>query len=85
MHAEILTLSELDILNSIAIELHKAETKHPAWTKDVIHATSIMQEESGEAIRAAIQYVYENGNIVELKKELIQTAAMCIRVLKNLK
>lgn len=70
----------IDILN----ELEKAENKHPDWPLDLIHQVSIMNEEAGEAIRAALQVVYENGKISELKKELIQTAAMCIRVLSHL-
>lgn len=71
-------------IEQILFELSKAETKHPAWPSDVIHAVAIMQEESGEAIRAAVQYVYEGGELAEVKKELIQTAAMCLRCLKNL-
>ncbi len=78
------TLKEELIINDIIEELNKAESKHPKWPSDVIHAVSIMQEESGESIRAAIQLIYEDGSLNDLKKELKQTAAMCIRVLKNL-
>lgn len=73
------------IWQDILQELHKAETKYPSWPADIIHQVAIMQEESGEAIRAAIQHVYEGGGIDEVKKELIQTAAMCLRCLKNIK
>lgn len=73
------------IIDETVAELSKAESKHPSWPEDVIHQVSIMNEESGEAIRAALQIVYENGNTTDLKTELIQTAAMCFRVLKNLK
>lgn len=77
-------MTETEAINAILHELGKAEHKHPHWPTDVIHAVSIMQEESGEAIRAAIQYEYEGGSIEHVKNELIQTAAMCLRCLKNM-
>ena len=72
------------VMTSISNEVIKAEIKHPDWPDDVIHQTAIMNEEAGEAIRAALQYVYEGGSLDDLRKELIQTAAMCVRCLKNL-
>lgn len=73
------------IINQITNEVTRAELKHPNWPKkDMIHASSIVCEESGELIRAAIQYVYEGGELEEIRKEAIQTAATCIRLLKNL-
>lgn len=73
-----------EIVKEVTYELSKAERKHTFWPKDIIHAVSIMQEESGESIRAAIQSVYENGSLDEVQHELIQTAAMCFRCLKNI-
>lgn len=72
------------IVLEILEELDRAETLHPDFPKDVIHQVAIMNEESGEAIRAAIQYEYEVGKIDNVRKELIQTAAMCIRAIDNL-
>jgi NTP pyrophosphatase (non-canonical NTP hydrolase) len=74
----------VNYMDAILEELKKAELMHPDWPKDIIHAVAIMQEESGEAIRAAIQYTYEKGTQEAIEKELIQTAAMCLRCLFNL-
>ena len=73
-----------DIIESILCELALAEDGHPSWPKDIIHQVAIMAEESGEAVRAALNYVYEKGSLEDYKMELIQTAAMSIRCLKNL-
>lgn len=78
------TKEHVTISQRVINEVLKAERKHPDWPTDIIHQVAIMQEESGEAIRATIQLVYEGGSIDEVRKELIQTAAMCFRCLKNL-
>lgn len=62
-------------------ELEAAMQKFPSFPADPIHAVSVMNEESGEAIRAALQWTYENGWVQAVATELIQTAAMCIRCL----
>lgn len=73
------------IIEEILIELRRAEKKFPYWPSDVIHSAAIVNEESGELIRASLRYSYENsGSVQEMKTEAIQTAAMCIRFLKNL-
>ena len=73
-----------DIIESILCELAISEDGHPSWPKDIIHQVAIMAEESGEAVRAALNYVYEKGSLEHYRMELIQTAAMSIRCLKNL-
>ena len=65
-------------------ELNSAEIQHPKWPDDLLHQIAIMNEEAGEATRAALHVVYEDGKKSELANELRQTAAMCIRILKNL-
>lgn len=70
--------------NLILAEYRRAKDLHPLWPDDIIHAVAIMCEESGEAIQAAINLQYENGNIEDVEKELIETAAMCLRCLVNL-
>mgnify|MGYP003631603252 CR=1 FL=1 len=76
---------EVNLLGDIVKEYKKACKKHPEWPSDILHQIAIVNEESGEATRASLQFVYEKGNIEEVKKELIQTAAMCLRMLKGLK
>lgn len=77
-------MNQMHYLNQIKFALNSAEEKHPDWPTDVIHQVSIMNEEAGESIRAALQFVYEGGSIKDVRKELLHTAAMCLRCLKNL-
>lgn len=73
------------IIEEATNEVERAQKKFPHWPDDIIHASAIVNEESGELIRAALQQKYENGSITECKKEAIQTAAMAIRFLINIK
>lgn len=77
-------MTENEAIQKIQEELVKAESKHPFWPTDILHQIAIVNEESGEATRAALQYQNEKGELKEVQTELIQTAAMCIRMLKNL-
>lgn len=72
------------IIEQIQAEVNRAKSKHPNWPEDNIHAAAIVCEESGELIRAALQHKYEGGTIDEMRKEAIQTAATCIRLLEGL-
>jgi hypothetical protein len=73
-----------NILIKILDELEKAEAKHPDWPCDILHQIAIVNEESGEATRAALQFFYKGGGLENVQAELIQTAAMCIRMLENI-
>lgn len=77
-------MNKIEIYQSIDKELKSAKVKYPNWPKDIIHQVSIMNEEAGESIRSALNHFYDNEPIIELKNELIQTAAMCIRCLENI-
>lgn len=80
-----LSYSELTALFSIVVEMKTAKDKHPNWPNDIIHAGAIVSEESGEMIRACLQHKYEGGHFSEIRKEAIQTAATCIRLLTESK
>lgn len=76
--------SEKIVFYRIAHELIKATEKHPNWpVGDVVHASAIVAEESGELIRAALQAKYEGGKYSETTKEAIQTGAMAVRFILN--
>lgn len=65
--------------------LRRAEKKHPDWpVDDLFEQVCIMQEEAGEVAKATLDFHNGSGTIPELKTELYQTAAMCLRMLKNL-
>jgi len=72
------------IVESILNEVARAEAKFPAWPTDMIHASAIVNEEAGELTKAALQWTYEGGDIIEAQKEAVQTAAMCLRFLRAL-
>ncbi len=77
--------SQLDRLlkyEAIEKELKNAKEKHPEFPDDVFKQLAIMQEEAGEVTKAVLQYRYENGSLDDIRKELIQTAAMCVRMLE---
>lgn len=71
-------------IEAVDTEYKKAVAKFPVWPSDLLYAAAIVAEESGELIRAAVQLKMEGGNKEELRKETIQTAAMCFRLLANL-
>ena len=74
------------IYNEIDAELDRAKKKHPDFPRSIVGMVSIMAEEAGEAIREANRIEDDkNGDLNALRTELIQTAAMCVRCLENLK
>lgn len=79
--------SELDRLRRYApieAELQRAKRKHPDFPRDMYKQLAIMQEEAGEVVKAVLHYDYEEGSKEDIREELIQTAAMCMRMLESL-
>jgi len=73
------------LFDEIWNELDRAEEKWPDFpSNDVVHAISILSEESGECVREANRLKLGNVNYGRLRSELIQTGAMVLRCLKNL-
>lgn len=72
------------LLMLIHQELERAESIHPNWPTCLFRMDSIINEEKGEVSRAINQYDMEGGSKQAIKDELIQTAAMCVRMLKML-
>ena len=71
-------------------ELRHAMHNHPddkwPWKSfDFVHQTAVMMEEAGEAVRAANNLHSEGGNQMALYGELAQTAAMCLRIMEQIK
>ena len=52
---------------------------------DFVHQTAVMAEEAGEAIRAANNMREGKGDQMALYNELAQTAAMCLRIMDQIK
>lgn len=77
-------MTKKEIVNLILIELQNAEVKHPEWNYDINKMALIMLEEAGEVAKAILKYQDEKGSFYDIKNELIQTAAMCIRILNNI-
>ena len=70
--------------DEIQQELERAEKKHPDFPKDMFQQLAIMQEEAGEVTKAVLHYHYEGGTLEDVREELVQTAAMCMRMLSAL-
>jgi hypothetical protein len=79
-----LSITEKRWILCIIMEKKSAEEKHKTWPKDIIHAASIVVEEAGELIKAALQHRYEKKNLYSIHGEAIQTGAMALRMLCNL-
>lgn len=79
--------SELDRLQKYAkidSELIRAKKKHPNFPNDMFQQLAIMQEEAGEVTKAVLHFHHEGGTIDHVEEELIQTAAMCMRMIEAL-
>ena len=70
-------------LKLVLDELALAEEIHPSFPHDVIHQIAVLSEETGESVKAALQYVYENGSMKDFRNEVAQVGAMAIRILAS--
>ena len=65
-------------------ELTRAENLHPNYPSSIFQQLAIMQEEAGEVTKAVLDYSEGKAALHDVREELTQTAAMCVRMLKNL-
>jgi len=72
------------ILCLVMAELERTEKIHPAWPSDLVKASAILAEEAGETLRAANSFDETRSGKKEIITEAVQTAAMAIRLLKNI-
>jgi len=80
-------LADSCFMCEIMAELDRAERIHPEWPKDMIYQAAIVNEESGELIKAVLENRFEPNkdiSIYDLAREAIQVGAMAIRFLKHL-
>lgn len=76
--------------DAILIELARAEQLHQVWPADVLHQMAILQEKVGTAQMAANDVAFSGdypdraSHHQDIRTELVQAAAMCMRCLINL-
>lgn len=68
-------------LLDVAVEVLRAEVKFPTWPNDLLHGVAVVAEESGEAVKAALDAHYKRAPVGDYRKELVHTAAMCLRAI----
>jgi len=77
-------MTDAEAIDAILDELILALRKWPNWTEDVVHGAAILGEEAGEVLRAALRLTYEGGSVDDLRREVCQCGAMCLRMLRHL-
>lgn len=76
-------VQELRIMQAVFAELAAARQRYPAWPVDIVHATVVMVEEATETLKAAneVRWGHKGTTVAEVRREAIQTMAMCVRLL----
>lgn len=64
---------------------NRANKLHPEQAGSLYEICAILSEETGEVSNAVIEYMKGNGDREQIKRELIDTAAVCIRALEYLR
>lgn len=72
----------MNVMSDIWEEYIDSRVKHPIFPKDLARQCLILTEEAGEVSQAVNDVLYGGShNIYDVQKELLQTAAMCVRML----
>lgn len=75
-----------EISSEVLKEIEFAEFKHPEFPVDLVYKSALLTEEVGEATREANFICMEKKQSVDaFKKEVIQTACVCYRILASMK
>ena len=76
----------VDWIRAVEDELERAKEKFPMWPDDPIHAAAVVFEEAGELQKATLEHMYEptKSDLLDVRNEAIQTAAMAVRFLQSL-
>lgn len=77
-------MTETAIISAILKEVETAEAKYSWENTNLIKQALVLLEEAGEVAQAVNNLDEKNGTIEQVRTELIQTAAMCFRMLKGL-
>lgn len=72
------------IYSEIEKEVTRSFKKHGKMPINVFEQFAIVQEELGEVSKAILDYKYNNADFEDIKTELIQTAAMCVKMLQKI-
>lgn len=76
-------MTETEAFNLATIELERAESLHN-WNGISLQSAAMnFIEEAGEVIQAVNNFREGKGNKEQIKSELTQTMAMCLRMLKT--
>lgn len=86
LHNLMVITDKWESINDIIKEVNRAENKHPNWPNDTVYGMAIIGEEYGEATREAVKIEMneQDADLSNLKMELIQTEATCIKMLNSL-
>lgn len=84
VYADVVYLVKLNkILDEAIEELQRAKAMYPEWPVDIVHASAVMLEKAGEVLKIAneVRWNQKDGTLADVRKETIQTIAMCYRLL----
>ncbi|MGL6021654.1 MAG: MazG nucleotide pyrophosphohydrolase domain-containing protein [Chitinophagaceae bacterium] len=68
-----------EIIRLIQLHYHNAVSKHPHFADSLYHAMCILTEEVGEVAKAI-----NDSNKHHIKEEILDTIAVCIRIIQKL-
>ncbi len=82
-----------EIWQAIELEVRRSKKKFPGWPDHPAAQAGIVCEEAGELMQACLKWKYERSKNLndqklqqqQMREEAIQTAAVSIRFLENLK